>query len=127
MFASPSTTSEPAAIHWRRCVRSNAVDTLKLDVCFVAGIATSPVDQAIASAVITAAHGLGAKVVAEGVETADQRAMLAKLKCDAGQDYLFAWPMPAEEFAALLYTNARRRPSPAKQLLEPARMRATAI
>ena len=73
-------------------LRSTTVDTLKLDMVFVAGIANNPVDQAIASAVITAAHGLGAKVVAEGVETEAQRAMLAGLKCDAAQGFLFARP-----------------------------------
>jgi EAL domain-containing protein (putative c-di-GMP-specific phosphodiesterase class I) len=83
-------------------LRSNTVDTLKLDMCFVADIATSPVDQAIASAVITAAHGLGAKVVAEGVETSAQRAMLASLKCDAAQGHLFGRPMAAEQFGELL-------------------------
>jgi diguanylate cyclase (GGDEF)-like protein/PAS domain S-box-containing protein len=83
-------------------LRSNTVDTLKLDMCFVADIATSPVDQAIASAVITAAHGLGAKVVAEGVETSAQRAMLASLKCDAAQGHLFGRPMSAEQFGELL-------------------------
>lgn len=88
-------------------LRSNAVDTLKLDLCFVADIASSPVDQAIASAVITAAHGLGAKVVAEGVETVEQRAMLARLNCDAAQGYLFARPMPADEFAELLRATGR--------------------
>jgi EAL domain-containing protein (putative c-di-GMP-specific phosphodiesterase class I) len=76
-------------------------------MCFVADIASSPVDQAIASAVITAAHGLGAKVVAEGVETVEQRAMLARLNCDAAQGYLFARPMPADEFAELLRATGR--------------------
>jgi EAL domain-containing protein (putative c-di-GMP-specific phosphodiesterase class I) len=83
-------------------LRSNVVDTLKLDICFVTGIATSAVDQAIASTVITAAHGLGAKVVAEGVETLPQRAMLAKLECDAAQGFLFARPMSPAEFDVLL-------------------------
>ena len=87
-------------------LRSFVVDTLKLDICFVAEIATSQVDQAIASAVITAAHRLGASVVAEGVETVAQRAMLAALDCDAGQGYLFARPMPAEAFRSLLSANA---------------------
>jgi diguanylate cyclase (GGDEF)-like protein/PAS domain S-box-containing protein len=83
-------------------LRSNVVDTLKLDICFVTGIATSAVDQAIASTVITAAHGLGAKVVAEGVETLAQRAMLAKLECDAAQGFLFARPMSPADFETLL-------------------------
>ncbi|HEX3469210.1 MAG TPA: EAL domain-containing protein [Candidatus Elarobacter sp.] len=92
-------------------LRSNVVDTLKLDMCFVANIATSAVDQAIASAVITAAHGLGAKVVAEGVETPAQRAMLASLKCDAAQGHLFARPMSHEQFGELLRSLAQPRTS----------------
>ena len=48
-------------------LRSYAVDTLKLDMCFVTHIVENPVDRAIASAVITAAHALGARVVAEGI------------------------------------------------------------
>ena len=90
-------------------LRSNTVDTLKLDMCFVANIVTSAVDQAIASAVITAAHGLGAKVVAEGVETPGQRAMLANLKCDAAQGHLFARPMSSEQFGELLHSVAQPR------------------
>ena len=83
-------------------LRAFEVDTLKLDACFVADVATSPVDQAIASAVITAAHRLGASVVAEGVETAAQRAALAALDCDAAQGFLFGRPMAAEAFSTLL-------------------------
>jgi len=90
-------------------LRSNTVDTLKLDMCFVECIAISPVDQAIASAVITAAHGLGAKVIAEGVETVAQRTMLAKLNCDAAQGHLFARPMPAAEFGERLRADSRAR------------------
>ncbi|HEV2741464.1 MAG TPA: EAL domain-containing protein, partial [Candidatus Elarobacter sp.] len=84
-------------------LRSFVVDTLKLDMCFVADIATSPVDQAIAAAVIGAAHRLGATVTAEGVETAGQRATLTALECDAAQGFLFGRPMPAESFRELLH------------------------
>jgi diguanylate cyclase (GGDEF)-like protein/PAS domain S-box-containing protein len=83
-------------------LRSYVVDTLKLDRCFVVDIAKSKADQAIASAVIAAAHGLGAKVVAEGVETAAQSAVLTTLRCDAVQGFLFARPMSASQFGELL-------------------------
>jgi diguanylate cyclase (GGDEF)-like protein/PAS domain S-box-containing protein len=83
-------------------LRSFAVDTLKLDMSFVADIVTSPVDQAIAAAVIGAAHRLGATVTAEGVETPEQRATLAGLGCDAAQGYLFGRPMSAKSFRELL-------------------------
>src|ERR1700682_6387048 len=77
-------------------LRHYVVDTLKLDMCFVTEIVQSQVDRAIAAAVITAAHSLGARVVAEGIETAEQLAELAVLQCDCGQGYLFSKPVAAE-------------------------------
>ena len=77
------------------------VDTLKLDRCFVTDITDNPVDRAIASAVITAAHALGACVVAEGIETPEQLAALVGLNSDRGQGYLFSKPVPPETFAQL--------------------------
>ena len=53
-------------------------------------------------AVIAMAHGLRLSVVAEGVETAGQLALLARLGCDLVQGWLFSRAVPAEEFAALL-------------------------
>jgi EAL domain-containing protein (putative c-di-GMP-specific phosphodiesterase class I) len=79
-------------------LKSYEVDTLKLDMCFVTGIADNPVDRAIASAVITAAHALGARVVAEGIETEDQLAALVALRSDFGQGYLFSRPVAPELF-----------------------------
>ena len=89
-------------------LRSFVIDTLKLDICFVTDIATSAVDQAIASAVITGVHRLGVSVVAEGVETVEQRAMLAALHCDAAQGFLFGRPMAAELFGTLLRADSSR-------------------
>jgi diguanylate cyclase (GGDEF)-like protein/PAS domain S-box-containing protein len=86
-------------------LRSYEVDTLKLDMCFVTEIAQSPVDRAIAAAVITAAHSLGARVVAEGIETAEQLATLAVLQCDCGQGYLFSKPVAAELFEQILQSD----------------------
>ena len=83
-------------------LRSYAIDTLKLDRCFITEIAGSPVDRAIASAAIAAAHSLGARVVAEGIETAEQRAALIGLNCDCGQGFLFSKPLSPERFAELL-------------------------
>jgi|GEM_PF-5683820 len=60
-----------------------------------------------ACAVVAAAHSLGAKVIAEGVETAPQRAALAALACDAAQGYFFARPMPAGAFSRLLWAGGR--------------------
>jgi diguanylate cyclase (GGDEF)-like protein len=83
-------------------LKSYEVDTLKLDMCFVTGIANNPVDRAIASAVITAAHALDARVVAEGIETAEQLAALIALHSDFGQGYLFSKPVAPELFEQFL-------------------------
>ncbi len=51
------------------------------------------------------AHKLGIKVIAEGIETAEQRSLLAAAACDYGQGYLFSKPVPPEEFEKLLAAN----------------------
>jgi PAS domain S-box-containing protein/diguanylate cyclase (GGDEF)-like protein len=78
------------------------VDKLKLDQSFVADILDPGEDQAIARAVIAMAHGLGLTVVAEGVESAGQLALLAQQGCDAMQGYYFSRPVPAAEFGQML-------------------------
>ncbi|BDV43694.1 bifunctional diguanylate cyclase/phosphodiesterase [Geotalea uraniireducens] len=73
------------------------VHTLKIDRSFIRDIASNPDDEAITSAVISMAHGLNLKVVAEGVETVDQLEVLRSLKCRYMQGYLFSRPMPADQ------------------------------
>jgi diguanylate cyclase (GGDEF)-like protein len=68
------------------------IDTLKLDKSFVNDITTDPSDAAIATAVISLAHSLNLDVVAEGVETEAQLAILTKEKCDRIQGYYFSKP-----------------------------------
>ena len=74
------------------------IDYLKIDQSFVRDMVQNPGDHAIAEAIIVMAHKLGMKVVAEGVETAEQRDLLVAAGCDFGQGYLFAKPMPANDF-----------------------------
>jgi diguanylate cyclase (GGDEF)-like protein/PAS domain S-box-containing protein len=74
------------------------IDYLKIDQSFVRNMVTNPGDHAIAEAIIVMAHKLGMKVVAEGVETVEQRDMLRAAGCDFGQGYLFARPMDSAEF-----------------------------
>ncbi|MBI3803246.1 MAG: EAL domain-containing protein [Nitrospirae bacterium] len=78
------------------------ISKLKVDRSFVSDITTDPDDAAITTAIINMAHSLKLKVVAEGVETADQLAFLKSLKCDGMQGYFFSRPLPAKEITELL-------------------------
>jgi EAL domain-containing protein (putative c-di-GMP-specific phosphodiesterase class I) len=59
----------------------------------------------LSEAIIVMAHKLELEVIAEGVETPEQRELLAAAGCDYGQGYLFARPMPAADFDLLLKTQ----------------------
>jgi EAL domain-containing protein (putative c-di-GMP-specific phosphodiesterase class I) len=78
------------------------LDTLKVDRCFVREITSDPDDAAITTAMIAMGHALGLKVVAEGVETEGQQALLRKQGCDEMQGYLFSRPVPGDRFQAYL-------------------------
>lgn len=69
---------------------------LKLDRCFVQGIANDPGDLAVVRAIIALAHELCLDVVAEGVETREQLSLLVAARCEALQGYLFSPPVSAE-------------------------------
>jgi EAL domain-containing protein (putative c-di-GMP-specific phosphodiesterase class I) len=78
------------------------LDTLKIDRAFVRDLAGEGADRALVSAVIALAHGIGLRVIAEGVETEEQRALLAGFGCDGMQGFLVSGPVPVEELPALL-------------------------
>jgi len=78
------------------------LDSVKVDRSFVQDIAADSDDASITRAVITMAHHLKLKVVAEGVETAEQLALLISHQCDIIQGYFFSRPLPALEMAELL-------------------------
>ncbi|WP_245912148.1 putative bifunctional diguanylate cyclase/phosphodiesterase [Brunnivagina elsteri] len=84
------------------------IDTLKIDRSFVQDLTTSTHDAAITTAIITLAHGLNLAVVAEGVETEEQRNLLLVLKCELMQGYLFSRAVSAEEATRLLKYNKLR-------------------
>ncbi|MFZ5594315.1 MAG: sensor domain-containing protein [Pseudomonadota bacterium] len=77
------------------------IDTLKIDRSFVRDIPHDPDDVAIANAIIAMARSLKLKVVAEGVETADQLAFLRTQQCDIVQGYFLNKPVPADEITHL--------------------------
>ncbi len=75
---------------------------IKIDQSFVRDIATDPSDATIVQTIIGMARNLGLDVIAEGVETEEQRAFLERHGCDDYQGYLFSKPVPIEAFEDLL-------------------------
>ena len=82
-------------------LRKLPIDSVNLDKSLVQELQPGA-HAALVPAVIGIAHGLGLKVVAEGVETDAQLRMLRQHGCDAFQGYLFSPPVPAQEFLKLL-------------------------
>jgi diguanylate cyclase (GGDEF)-like protein len=90
-------------------LKSFPISTLKIDKSFVRDLATSEDDQAIALAVISLGHRLHLRVIAEGVETEEQREFLRKNECDEMQGYLFSPPVSPGRIAEMLREQARSR------------------
>jgi EAL domain-containing protein (putative c-di-GMP-specific phosphodiesterase class I) len=78
------------------------ITVLKIDQSFVCDLATDQEDRILAATIVTLGHSLGLKVVAEGVETEEQRGILLEQGCDFAQGYFFAPPMPAQAFTEWL-------------------------
>jgi diguanylate cyclase (GGDEF)-like protein/PAS domain S-box-containing protein len=76
------------------------IDTLKINRSFVIEMTVGPEGLALVSTIVTLAHALKLKVVAEGVETEEQARLLRLLSCDEMQGFLFSKPVPAEIFEA---------------------------
>ncbi len=83
-------------------LRRFPLDRLKIDRSFVQDLGTSEAGEEIVSAIIAMAHSLSLKVVAEGVETAEQLEQLGRLNCDEIQGFLFSRPVPAADFEEIL-------------------------
>jgi diguanylate cyclase (GGDEF)-like protein len=83
-------------------LRSFPFDTIKVDRVFVSDLAGGTEHIVIVQAVVSIANALGMTVIAEGVETDDQRQILAGLGCDEAQGYFFSRPVPIEKVPGVL-------------------------
>jgi diguanylate cyclase (GGDEF)-like protein/PAS domain S-box-containing protein len=79
------------------------IDYLKIDQSFVRNLPHSARDLALCEAIIVMGHKLGMKIIAEGVETREQRDLLLAAKCDYAQGYFFSRPIPAADFEKFLW------------------------
>ena len=84
------------------CLRRLPVDTLKIDRTYIDGLGRDRTDTAITRAAITIGQALGLTIIAEGVETTDQRTRLIELGCPQGQGWLWSHARPAPEIETLL-------------------------
>jgi EAL domain-containing protein (putative c-di-GMP-specific phosphodiesterase class I) len=78
------------------------VQALKIDRSFIEAMESDPDAMTTVSTMISLAHAMRLKVVAEGVETESQATMLRLLRCDEMQGFLFSKPVPLEQLATLL-------------------------
>ncbi|MDO8767555.1 MAG: EAL domain-containing protein [Burkholderiaceae bacterium] len=92
-------------------LKSFPIDKLKIDRSFLQDIDTDPDDSSIVSSIISLAHSLQMKVIAEGVETEAQRAILAQQGCDQYQGYYFSQPLPVSEIVTKLHRRQSQDPS----------------
>lgn len=83
-------------------LRNLPITTVKIDKSFVEHVNTRSEDAALVSGMITLSHQLGLTVVAEGIEEPSQLAFLQEHQCDQAQGYLFAPPLPFDEFCRFL-------------------------
>lgn len=78
------------------------IDTLKIDQSFIQPMEQDPGSAAIVEGIIRLGHSMHLKILAEGIETQGQLALLRRFGCDEGQGYLFGKPMPASSFERIL-------------------------
>ena len=85
------------------------LDKLKVDRCFVQKMTEQPQERLVTKAIVQLAKSLGMTIVAEGVETVEQRQALALLQCDYLQGYLISKPLPAQAFLSFITTAMTTR------------------
>ena len=79
-----------------------SIEMIKIDRSLISGLSKSLEHQKIVKAMIDLGHNFGYKIVAEGVETSDEAAILNRLTCDFAQGYLYSKPLPSSELEGLL-------------------------
>ncbi|MGZ4558598.1 MAG: putative bifunctional diguanylate cyclase/phosphodiesterase [Mycobacteriaceae bacterium] len=87
-------------------LRQYPFDILKIDQIFLATMGRDPAAAAIVAAIANLAHALGLSVIAEGVETQEQRREIIALGCEFAQGFLYSTPIPARELASLLQSSS---------------------
>ncbi len=87
-------------------LRRMPVDVVKVDRSFVSRMSDDPTDRELVAAVVGMGRALNLLVVAEGIETEEQAAVLRELGCGFGQGFLYARPLPADELDRLLAAGA---------------------
>lgn len=92
------------------------IDTLKIDRCFVRDITSNPDDAAIITGIIALAHSLRLKVVAEGVETHDQKAFLKECQCDLIQGFYLNQPLSATAIEQTILQKSREAQLPLSKI-----------
>jgi EAL domain-containing protein (putative c-di-GMP-specific phosphodiesterase class I) len=89
-------------------LRQYPFDVLKIDQSFIADMHTGNESAYLVKNIITMAHGMGLKVIAEGIEDHEQLTRLVEFKCNIGQGYLIGQPMPEAAFQDWLEHNFTR-------------------
>jgi diguanylate cyclase (GGDEF)-like protein/PAS domain S-box-containing protein len=91
-------------------LQSFPFDKIKIDRAFIANLERNPQSSAIVRAVINLGRGLDLPVIAEGVETEDQRSFLLREACSAIQGFLIGRPLPVEQYARLVGRGTQADP-----------------
>lgn len=87
-------------------LRQFPINALKIDQSFVNDMTCKPDDATLVTAMINMAKSLKHRVIAEGIETAEQHAFLLSQQCDEGQGFYFGRPMDAQDIVTLLHSSA---------------------
>ncbi|MCK1818409.1 EAL domain-containing protein [Streptomyces sp. XM83C] len=95
-----------------RYLRDFPIDVLKIDKSFIDEIPSDPQQVALVEGIVHLADTLGLKVIAEGIETQEQKRLLSDIGCPFGQGFLFARPMTVEQSEAVLHHGNDARPAP---------------